>query len=127
MENLVYLFFMLFFHVVDDFYLQTGMLSNLKQKQWWLKHPDYKPMYKYDYLVGLMVHCFSWVFMIMLPILYKYKFIISFPMLAAYGVNFIIHFIVDDLKANRGKLNLIVDQSVHILQIIITYLVMMLL
>jgi hypothetical protein len=34
--------------------------------------------------------------------------------------NTIIHAIVDDLKANRNKLNLIQDQLLHLAQIVIT-------
>ena len=33
-----------------------------------------------------------------------------------------IHMYVDNLKANELKINLIVDQSIHIAQIIITYI-----
>ena len=38
--------------------------------------------------------------------------------------NTIIHAVVDNLKANKLKINLVVDQSIHILQIIITYIIL---
>lgn len=56
---------MLFMHVVDDYYLQ-GILANLKQRSYWEEHaPD--SMYRYDYLVGLLMHSLSWSFCIILP------------------------------------------------------------
>jgi hypothetical protein len=43
-----------------------------------------------------------------------------FPWL--YIINMVIHFVVDDLKANRGKINLLADQSIHIFQIFLTWI-----
>jgi hypothetical protein len=40
-------------------------------------------------------------------------------------VNTIIHYIVDDLKANKLKINLIADQSIHLFQILISWVVYM--
>jgi len=37
-------------------------------------------------------------------------------------INCCIHFVVDDLKANRFKINLIIDQTIHFIQIILTFL-----
>lgn len=113
---------MIFAHIVDDYYLQ-GILASLKQKSWWKNQKSYKPMYKYDYIVALIMHAFSWSFMISLPILYLgfTKWIV-----VAIILNTIIHGIVDDLKANKGKINLIVDQSIHIIQIVITWILMVL-
>lgn len=116
--KLFILFVMIFAHIVDDYYLQ-GILASLKQKSWWENQKSYKPMYKYDYIVALIMHAFSWSFMISLPILY-----LGFTKWIAIAIilNTIIHGIVDDLKANKGKINLIVDQSIHIIQIIITWI-----
>jgi hypothetical protein len=118
--KLFILFVMIFAHIVDDYYLQ-GILASLKQKTWWENQKSYKPMYKYDYIVALIMHAFSWSFMISLPILYLgfIKWIV-----VAIILNTIIHGIVDDLKANKGKINLIVDQSIHIVQIIITWVLL---
>ena len=120
--KLFILFVMIFAHIVDDYYLQ-GILANLKQKSWWENQKSYKPMYKYDYIVALIMHAFSWSFMISLPILYLgfTKWIV-----VAIILNTIIHGIVDDLKANKGKINLIADQSIHIIQIVITWILMVL-
>lgn len=116
--KLFILFVMIFAHIVDDYYLQ-GILASLKQKSWWENQKSYKPMYKYDYIVALIMHAFSWSFMISLPILY-----LGFTKWIAVAIilNTIIHGIVDDLKANKHKINLIVDQSIHIVQIIITWI-----
>lgn len=116
--KLFILFTMIFAHIVDDYYLQR-ILASLKQKSWWEKQENYKPLYKYDYIVALIMHAFSWSFMISLPILY-----LGFTKWIAVAIilNTIIHGIVDDLKANKGKINLIIDQSIHIVQIIITWI-----
>lgn len=116
--KLFILFIMIFAHIVDDYYLQ-GILASLKQKTWWENQKSYKPMYKYDYIVALIMHAFSWSFMISLPILY---FGFTKWIAVAIILNTIIHGIVDDLKANKHKINLIVDQSIHIVQIIITWI-----
>ena len=56
---------MIFFHIVDDYYLQ-GWLASAKQKSYWEQNaPD--EMYKKDYIWALIMHSFSWAFMIMLP------------------------------------------------------------
>ncbi len=120
--KLFILFVMIFAHIVDDYYLQ-GILASLKQKTWWENQKSYKPMYKYDYIVALIMHAFSWSFMISLPILY---FGFTKWLAVAIILNTIIHGIVDDLKANKGKINLIVDQSIHIVQIIITWILLVL-
>ena len=120
--KLFILFTMIFSHIVDDYYLQ-GILASLKQKTWWENQKSYKPMYKYDYIVALIMHAFSWSFMVSLPILY---FGFTKWIAVAIILNTIIHGIVDDLKANKGKINLIVDQSIHIIQIVITWILMVL-
>lgn len=118
--KLFILFVMIFAHIVDDYYLQ-GILASLKQKTWWENQKSYKPMYKYDYIVALIMHAFSWSFMISLPIL---QFGFTKWIVVAIILNTIIHGIVDDLKANKHKINLIVDQSIHIIQIIITWVLL---
>lgn len=107
---------MIFCHIVDDYYLQ-GWLASAKQKSWWEKNaPD--EMYKHDYMAALFMHSFSWTFSIMLvPTIY---IIINGgvwnPML--FVGNLLTHMLVDDLKANRKKINLIQDQTLHMVQIV---------
>ena len=109
---------MIFLHIVDDYYLQAqGVLGNLKQKEWWEKnYPDKK--YSFDYLVGLFMHAFSWTFMIMLPAMLNGYFPIWL-----FGLNVIIHATVDDLKANKKSINLLIDQTIHIIQILFTWFI----
>lgn len=109
---------MIFLHIVDDFYLQAqGALANLKQEEWWEKnYPDKK--YSFDYLVGLFMHAFSWTFMIMLPAMLNGYFPIWL-----FGLNVIIHATVDDLKANKKSINLLIDQTIHIIQILFTWFI----
>lgn len=123
------LLLMIFMHIVDDYYLQKGLLCFMKTKSWWREDKNYKPMYKFDYIVGLLVHSFSWSFMISIPIIFNTPVVLlrSTRIEVIYSiiffVNMFIHAFVDDLKANRFKTNLIIDQTIHIIQIIITYLI----
>lgn len=115
----VVLILMLFAHIVDDFYLQ-GVLAKMKQKSWWKENaPDEK--YKDDYIMALVIHSISWAIMIILPILFASAWNPHGAVYIMAGVNFIIHAIVDDLKANRKKINLIIDQNIHFMQIFVTW------
>ena len=113
------LLFMIFFHIVDDYYLQ-GILAKMKQRSWWEENAP-KKLYKYDWVVALIMHSFSWAFMIMLPIAYKVGFALSSLFAIMFCVNVIIHGITDHLKANMKAINLIYDQAIHIGQIILTF------
>lgn len=113
---------MIFCHIIDDYYLQ-GILAQLKQKKWWIENaPDKK--YKCDYLMALFMHSFSWSFMInslsfIMSIFYNMNFNL---LLLLFIFNIIIHMFIDDLKANKFKINLIQDQSIHLLQILISWI-----
>jgi hypothetical protein len=72
MNNFFVILLMIFCHIVDDYYLQ-GILASMKQKKWWQENAPDKP-YKYDYIWALIMHSFSWAFMIMLPIAFKTNF-----------------------------------------------------
>lgn len=117
-KDFVYLL-MIFCHIIDDYNLQ-GWLASAKQKEWWKKNAPEK-MYEKDYLMALAVHSFSWAFMIMLPIAIYNGFNISVGYAIAMIVNTLVHAIVDDLKANKKKINLWTDQAIHLIQILITY------
>lgn len=114
---------MLFCHIVDDYYLQ-GFLASAKQKSWWEKNSPDK-LYKYDYIMALIEHAFSWTFMIHIPLLVliflghlRYNTTVFF---IVFIVNLIIHGITDNLKANCHKISLRTDQMIHILQVYITW------
>ena len=111
---------MLFMHIVDDYYLQ-GILASMKQKAWWKKQESYKDAYKYDYIVALIMHSFSWAFMVMMPIAFVMSFSITIGFAIVFVANAVVHCIVDNLKANEKKINLVQDQSIHVGQIAVTF------
>ena len=116
------LILMIFCHIVDDFYLQ-GWLASAKQKSWWQKNAT-NNLYKYDYIMALFCHSFSWSFMIQLPILiYGFYTNVFIWNIYLFIINIIIHMFIDNLKANKLKINLIQDQIIHFIQIISTWII----
>lgn len=115
------LFFMIFLHIVDDFYLQ-GILATLKQKDWWNTNAP-QDMYSNDYIVALLCHAFSWSFMIMIPVFLSESFSMSYTSVAWCLLNVFIHAYVDNAKANVKSINLIQDQFIHFCQIFITWFI----
>lgn len=112
----VILVLMLLGHLVADYTLQ-GWLADGKQKSWWKKAfggeiPD---KYKHDYIAALVCHSLYWSIFVCAP------FYASTWFFYAILVNTAIHAIVDDLKANRMKINLIQDQLLHLVQILATF------
>lgn len=111
---------MIFLHIVDDYYLQ-GILAQMKQKKFWKEQaPD--ELYKYDYIWALIMHAFSWTFMIMLPLIFVNP--ISPAFYVIFVVNLAVHAYVDNLKANKHKINLWQDQLIHLTQIILTFIIL---
>ena len=126
--KLLILMSMIFLHIVDDYYLQ-GILAKMKQKSWWKENAPDK-LYRYDYIIALIEHSFSWAFMTMLPITVCMIFYrdlldaaVSWPAWCLFLLfNMVFHSIVDHAKANRRSINLVQDQLVHFLQIVATWL-----
>ena len=120
------LIFMIFAHITDDYYLQ-GWLASAKTKNWWKKNAPDK-LYNKDYIMALFCHSLSWSIMIFLPILIYslYNQIDLNWFYLVLPINLIIHAIIDDLKANKFKINLIIDQSIHFIQIFITWIIFVL-
>lgn len=110
---------MIFLHIIDDYVLQAPCLSDLKQKSFWEKNAP-QAMYKNDYIVALIMHAFSWSFMIMLPIAAVKGFNVDINFFLMLIINTAFHAGVDDLKANKYRINLWTDQLAHIAQIIVT-------
>lgn len=120
---------MLFFHIIDDYYLQ-GILASMKQQSWWKKNcikPLYEKYYKHDYIIALMEHAFSWTVMINIPIIvYTYMNSIqinAIVFIILFILNWIIHAMTDNVKANLFEINLIQDQTIHIMQIMMTWFI----
>ena len=120
------LIFMIFAHIIDDYYLQ-GWLASAKTKNWWEKNAPNK-LYSKDYIMALFCHSLSWSIMVFLPILIYslYNQIDLNWFYLVLPINLIVHAIIDDLKANKFKINLIIDQSIHFIQIFITWLIFVL-
>ena len=116
----VILILMLLGHLVSDYTLQ-GWLADGKQKKWWQKlvpNGELPRKYKYDYIAALVCHALYWSIFICAP------FYASAYFLWAILANTVVHAIVDDLKANRGVLNLIQDQLLHLIQILVTFFIL---
>lgn len=120
------LIFMIFAHITDDYYLQ-GWLASAKTKKWREKNAPDK-LYSKDYIMALFCHSLSWSIMVFLPILIYslYNQIDLNWFYLVLPINLIIHAIIDDLKANKFKINLIIDQSIHFIQIFITWIIFVL-
>ena len=120
MKEFLILLAMIFCHIVDDYYLQ-GWLASAKQRMWWKNNAPDK-MYEDDYIMALFMHSFSWTFMIMLvPTLLNINNL-SILYVFVFGINLLIHAVVDNAKANLKMLNLIQDQLIHLFQIYVTWL-----
>ena len=116
------LILMIFCHIIDDFVLQDKF-TYLKQKSWWIKacKDDGLPFdkYKNDYKMALFEHSLEWSIAIILPIIFLCN-VPGWILLLSVIINTIIHYIVDNAKANQLRLNLIQDQLAHFIQIIVT-------
>ena len=97
--KILILLIMLFLHIVDDYYLQG------------------------------IEHGFSWTFMVMLPFTFMMLYYNNYSMITTYIVmfigNWVIHSLVDHLKANVKVCSLIVDQLIHVAQVISIWIIMM--
>ena len=112
---------MIFLHIVDDYYLQ-GILAQMKQKKFW---EDTAPdeLYKYDYIWALIMHSFSWTFMIMLPLMITGG--VGPLFYTIFVFNIIMHAWTDHRKANLHQINLWHDQLIHMAQIVATFIALM--
>ena len=74
-------------HIVGDYFLQTDYMATNKNKDWYL----------------LFVHCVCYC----VPFLVLYGFVWQIALI------FIVHIIVDNLKARYKRINLLADQMIH--------------
>ena len=126
MTLLLSLLSMIFCHLIADYNLQ-GIMANLKQKIWW-EQKGYRGHYEKDYICALIEHSFIWTFCVFIPVfvlIYKNVIVSNLAILAiVFILNVAWHSYIDDLKANKFKLNLIQDQLAHLAQIIVTWLIL---
>lgn len=125
-QMLLILFIMIFCHLIDDYKLQ-GILANMKQRKWWQENAN-KNLYRNDYKIALIEHAFSWSFTITLPFLViafiQKNELLAILLIISYLFNTVIHAFVDNLKANKFKINLVEDQLIHLTQIICTWIIL---
>ena len=129
---LMIIFSMFFLHIIADFCVQNDFMAKFKQKSKWLdacfdefrtyeKASKMHDKYKHDYIPVLFVHAFSWAFITYLPLLH-YVFYSKILMPETWCVFVLIqtfvHMYIDDQKCNKLKINLVVDQLLHLLQIL---------
>lgn len=117
-RDIFILILMILGHLIADYPLQ-GWLAQSKAKSYWQDTPK---MYKKDYIPALLCHATMWTIVMMLPIMLFSLDNMNWLWLSA-PINIAIHYVVDDLKANKKKINLWQDQLLHLLQITITWLV----
>ena len=122
------LLLMFLFDIIDDFVLQPICLSKLKQKRYWIEECKKYNLnilkYDTDYITALLIHGLSWSIMIHVPLMFLGGIRDDFFLLLSVLLNTVIHAIIDDLKANKLKINLDVDQCLHGFQIVITWIVL---
>lgn len=114
--------FSLLLHLLDDFVLQDAFLNNGKQKEWW-RNQTSNELYKNDYIICLLAHGLEWALLTFLPILTLEESSSWFFLLGMIICNAGVHSFVDDVKANKKKINLVTDQVIHVIQILLTYFI----
>ena len=120
---MVYIFLiMILLHIIDDFVLQPICLSKLKQKSFWETYVKDDEKYKFDYKVALVIHALSWSIMIHLPLMVIG--VSEYGILLSVILNTIIHAWIDDEKANKLNITLFEDQFIHLIQIGITWAIL---
>lgn len=62
--------------------------------------------------------------MLLTQLLVNCNFDIDYKYLCVFGANIIGHMVIDDLKCNRYKINLITDQFLHMIQIILSWIIL---
>lgn len=109
-------------HLVADFTLQ-GWLADAKQKSWWEWMAREKrgvdlaeTGYALDYIAALLCHALYWSIAVFAPTFWGHRY-----MLWAVIINTVVHAVIDDRKANRFTISLLVDQLLHFLQIFVTW------
>ena len=111
---------MIFAHIFADFIFQNNFMATYKQKSNWVKYISASNgLYKNDYKVVLFVHSFSWAFITYLPLLY-YECYLYYAILVILQTP--IHAYIDHVKCNLLKINLVTDQTLHLVQIILPFI-----
>lgn len=142
MYGLLMIFSMIFLHVIDDF--NQGIMAELKQKKnWELPDLDRKNIYKSDWIPVLLLHGFKWSVSVHIPIILYHVFhnniifnisnktiaqdicdrLILEVLIYSIVISGLVHSVIDHLKCNEYKINLVTDQLLHLIQIIIIFII----
>ena len=109
--------FCLGLHFLVDYTLQ-GWLAQAKCRAWWQEHAP-QALYKRDWMCALMCHSIYWTLVTFAPVIWLWEDR-PYALCLILGFNACLHALIDDLKANAYKINLWVDQLLHLGQILIT-------
>ncbi len=121
-ETILALTLMILGHLIADHTLQQGWLWQAKRKDYWADKGD---KFRHDYIAALACHCAMWGILVFLPLTFFSEELGLFWL--ALPINIAIHYVVDDLKANRKAINLWQDQLIHLIQILATWVLWVLL
>lgn len=102
-------------HCVGDYVLQTDFLAKGKSPRFWAETKD-----KTGWVPVLFAHSAIWAACVMLPLLLLVWPAIGLPFVVCFAANVAIHFFVDWLKC-VGKTNMLIDQGIHLAQMITTF------
>lgn len=111
---------MVFCHIMNDYCLQTLLIS-LKQRLQWTKG-EFSGSYKNGYASTLLTRGFSWAFIIMFPVVVFYRFNMPLTFYILLITNCLIYAYIDDLEAGKHKISTTTNQSLHITQLVITFI-----
>lgn len=118
-ELLIILMLMFLCHFLADYPLQ-GWLAQAKNKLYWKETKT-----PHDWVMALICHAMMWGIMIYLPIFFigeiDFGGLVEVSFWLTLPLNIVLHFIIDNAKANEHKIDLITDQYLHFLQISITW------
>lgn len=117
---------MIWCHLDNDFRKQ-GILASMKQKSWWEQQEGYNDTYEFDYIAALWAHAIWWGIELHIPVIayiwYKGQLTPAHIGLLVFVmvVQIATHKIIDDAKANLKLINLMIDQSLHAFQIVVSF------
>lgn len=123
MNTVQLIILILVLHFISDFNLQIGAgLHETKQKEWWTRmFKDHgiidNKRYRNDWLVCLLIHSFVWTVVTFAPLIWLHGN--EFTTYIVLTFEFVIHAMVDHVKANDKIINLAQDQMFHLVQIAI--------
>ena len=103
-------------HLLADYPLQ-GWLAQAKAKSYWANSAKDN---RNDWIAALAGHAIMWGILVMAPVAIASNFQLDW-FWVALPINIVLHYIIDNQKANKRQINLIQDQCLHVVQILITW------